>query len=88
MFNLNDVKNLCEEKISTATPHDWEKRSTHMERIEKEYLWKETTVDDTVDCLKINLRELFSFDDFAEEEDDNLSGIEEFLDSNWNLFSN
>ena len=55
-----------------------------MQKTEKEYLQKDAIVDETVYCFIINLGEKSSSessDDFAEEEDDNLSGVGALPDS-------
>ena len=78
-FNLNDVKNECEEKNFNCDCWRLGKRCKHVERIEKEYLEKEA-IDETVDRFIINLGEESSFhssDDFGEEEEKRLSRTEE-----------
>jgi transposase len=83
-FNLNNTKQLCEEKISAMTASDWDKRCTHVVKIEKEYLEKEAVVDEAIDRFIIHIGQESSSDssvnDFVEE-DNSLSGIEELPDT-------
>lgn len=69
-FNLNNTKQLCEEKLSAMTASDWDKRCTHVVKIEKEYLEKEAVVDEAIDRLIINIGQESSSDssdnDFVE----------------------
>lgn len=83
MYNLNNIKNLCEEKCQLWQLTIWDNWCKHVEQIENEYLKKVAVVDEAIDQFIINTGEESSSDNDFTEKDDCLSWIDELSDNYW-----
>jgi len=76
---MTAVQQICEDKIASMGPEDWEPKCVHVKGIENEYSAREPAIDDLMEAIVITQRDSDSdmWSEHDEDEPDDMSGIEE-----------
>ena len=82
-FKLQDMKELCQQRVASISAEQWEKVCDHVKKIEDQYIEQEGIMENIIESFVITNAgdsDTSETDDDNENDSDDMSGIESLSD--------